>query len=1215
MLPFRRGRRVVAPVSQFHPKYRPPATARNLGSIAARTFTSRPILATIAHALAEVRRIRRSTRFGVFVALTVATSLALFLFYAQLYVRSAPHLATAGSLAPENILALHGATILSLFLAGTVFLAPKIRSKSRPEEMVEVLHSRPFANVNIVAGKVLGMALCGWCPLVFVAGAMCLADPVISWLFSFHGSISVEAFSTFVFIDALPALLLLSAIAVLLSTWVRIGVAVVLFGLVLVSAYWLSTSTMDTQLVPTLAMLSNYGNYESQILPAPIDATVLVHRASLAVLIVGIVAIAAGSYPRCDDQRLRTALIGLVSLAVGSLGVYAAVADSADEVAQRRTWLAAHSAASAAPEDLVDVEHIGGVVEIAPDEHLLVDLRLRLSPQGLDFPSTITFSLNPGMDIEELRVNDTGASYSHDLGLLTVDLPAELREPGMLTISLLARGIPNPAFAYLDSAIDWRTEPAANALLFLGRDGSIFDSRYVALMPSARWLPAAGPNVGRMSRYRDPFTLDLQVQVPPDWHVAGAGPANVSDGGREFRFRPGKPLAEVMLIASDFERLATSVADVELELLVSARHMDEVRLFDDATPLILDRLADVLRDANEAGLPYPYKKLSVVEVPSRLRGYRGGWRMDSALATPGVVLIREDWLRAVASQRTHLRDRTAAEKTRLIESYFHNDDTGGDPRQALAHSLFASQVGFAGQGAFALEFLFERLVNRLLLSADSDFSAHDFNDASKLAVLIRKTFLAEVGLDVSAGSYTTEVEDVLPSVWDRVVKLPLSELDPQTKPREALEALRLKSYRMADLILDRLGREATARVLAETFRQHAGHATAEAQVSAVARQVVGDRWPDLDAWLHDGDWPGFFVSSAHVHLVENYQTGKRRYITNFHVRNKEATPGFVEFTIRRRGAGGSVSYDSDPIHIGAEASVEVGFESLIEPNELFVEPYLALNRRPIYVDLDQGLNKLPAITEPFVGIRPSTWKPPETEGLVVDDLDEGFSVIGGMTSDMSLDRVTGAPLSCSGCEMDQGLPVYRPPGQRSTAALWRDGVDSRLNALSLVGEWLEWFVDDGTNASAHNWSRQELPSAWGRYRHTVVRTPVGDARWNAAFRAEIPVPGRWRLDYHVPDLGINAPGRSTGAAVTVGLSRRGLDVTGSYHMRLIAGTTVVDIDLPSPIGPPGWRTLGDYRLVPGSALLVVTNRSTGKVVVADAIRWRLLAEQADASAK
>ena len=1149
----------------------------------------------------------------MFVATTVAPSFLLFLFYAQLHDRTASHLASAGILAPSNILALHGVTILSLFMAGMVFLTPKVSSGSPYEEMGEVLHSRPFANVNMVAGKVIGITLCGWSPLLLVAGLMYLGDQVVNLLFSFHGSVGFETFTTFVFIDALPALLLWSAITVLLSTWVRIGIAVALIGVALASAYWLYAFTMDVQFLPTLAFLSNYGNYESHVSPASFDAAVLVHRASMAVLTVGIVAIAASSYPRSDDQPIFIALIGLVLLAGGSLGVYVAVADSAKVVEQRRTWLAAHSTIIVPPEDHVDVEHIDGIVEIAPDEHLLLDLRLRLSPKGRCFPSTMTFSLNPGMDVEDLRWNDIAANHSHDLGLLVVDLPGELRDNKTLTLSLLARGIPNPAFAYLDSAIAWRTEPATNALLFLGRDASIFESRYVALMPSARWLPAPGPNVGHLSRYRKPFTLDLVVHVPPNWRVAGPGMANVSESGRQFRFRPNKPLPEVVLIASDFERVATSVANVELELLVSSRHIDELRVFEDSTPLILEHMADLLRDSQEAGLPYPYEGISFVEVPSRLRSYRGGWRMDSALATPGIALVREDWFRAVASQRTHFRSRTATEKARLFENYLRNDDTGGNPQQAFVHSLFASQTTFVGQGAFALEFLFERLVNRLVLSADSDFSAHDFNDASKLAVLIRKTYLAELARDVAGASYTTEVEEVPPSVWDRTLDSPISELDVETNPRQALEVLRLKSYRMADLILDSLGREATAAVLSEIRQRHFGQAIAEAQVSTIARELAGDRWPNLAEWLHNEDLPGFTASKAHVHLVEDDQTGRHRYITNFHVRNTEATPGFAEFSLRRRLAGGSVTYGADPVRIGAKSSVEIGLESQIEPNELFVEPYLALNRRPIYVDLDQGLNKLPATTDPFVGVRPSTWAPSEVEGLVVDDLDDGFSVITDTTPGESLDRVTSGRLSCLGCELDHGLPVYRPPSQGWTSALWRDGVDSRLNAMSLVGKWLEWFVDEGPGASEHHWSRQELPSAWGRYRRTVVRTAVGDGRRNAVFRADIPVPGRWRLEYHVPDLAIKQPSRSTGAEVTVGLSQRGLDETGSYHMRLTAGTIAVDIDLASPIGPPGWKPLGDFRLARGPAILVVANRSSGKIVVADAIRWRLLGEQDDTS--
>ena len=42
--------------------------------------------------------------------------------------------------------------------------------------------------------------------------------------------------------------------------------------------------------------------------------------------------------------------------------------------------------------------------------------------------------------------------------------------------------------------------------------------------------------------------------------------------------------------------------------------------------------------AAEVGLPYPYDGLTLVEVPNSLRGFGGGWRMDTAMAPPAMLL-------------------------------------------------------------------------------------------------------------------------------------------------------------------------------------------------------------------------------------------------------------------------------------------------------------------------------------------------------------------------------------------------------------------------------------------------------------------------------------------------------------------------------------------------------------------------------------------------
>ena len=78
----------------------------------------------------------------------------------------------------------------------------------------------------------------------------------------------------------------------------------------------------------------------------------------------------------------------------------------------------------------------------------------------------------------------------------------------------------------------------------LGSERGIFESRYVALMPGIRWLPAAGVDVGRddhRKRRRDYFNLDLEVEVPAAWTVAGPGKRTTladQSGTITYRFSP-----------------------------------------------------------------------------------------------------------------------------------------------------------------------------------------------------------------------------------------------------------------------------------------------------------------------------------------------------------------------------------------------------------------------------------------------------------------------------------------------------------------------------------------------------------------------------------------------------------------------------------------------------------------------------------------------------
>jgi len=176
-------------------------------------------------------------------------------------------------------------------------------------------------------------------------------------------------------------------------------------------------------------------------------------------------------------------------------------------------------------------------------------------------------------------------------GLLEVGLPGGLAPGAAMTLHLTIEGIPDRRFGYLESARTLEDLDASyGALFLLGFERSLYDRRFVALMPGARWLPMPGAEAGRDDPRRRPpdfFTIELEVEVPDGWLVAGPGRQTRGpgcSGSRRLPLRAGAPLPEVALIASRFERRNVELEGVELEVLLHPKHVRNLEVLADAAP-------------------------------------------------------------------------------------------------------------------------------------------------------------------------------------------------------------------------------------------------------------------------------------------------------------------------------------------------------------------------------------------------------------------------------------------------------------------------------------------------------------------------------------------------------------------------------------------------------------------------------------------------------
>lgn len=1138
----------------------------------------------LALARAEIRSVRRLARYWMFSVLSVGATCLIYIYYAAIHGLTSRFSATVGAVAPRYLMSVMGLYLLLIFLLGLIFLAFDVRARDERERMAEVLDTRPVSNSELIVGRGLGLVLMAWAPVLFVAGLL----QAFGWLaltFDWYVGEPIEPNSLFGFVThALSVFVLWCAGVVLLAVVVRHRLVVALGAFALLGAQVWAVFQMPIYLQSALSVF-NF-DVASDLAPTarsgdPWQPVVLWTVAA------GCVALAAAFHPRRDGgSRWLRAGIGGGLLVVGGLVLASSVARVTAAIDTRDSWLAAHDARSGDPR--VDVRSLGGTVDIDPGRRLDLALELQVAaPPGAGL-ETLLFTFNPGMVVERVSVDGIDVEWTHEAGLLELTPSRPLGPGAAALVELVSGGTPNNDFGYLDPDFDVAKGTFVDGqIALLGVLNGVFHPRYVALMPGLGWLPHSGSDVPTgdpRTHPTDYFEVDLEVAVPADWLVAGPGRRHLVEASGDtarFRFAPGAPVPHVGLLASEFERRAIEVAGVELELLVHEDHDRNLRFFEDAAGELTDRAREIFEDAAALGLPYPYGGLTLVETPASLRGYGGGWRMDTTQALPGVLLLREN---SFTTSRFEIEFRDpdsfadrdggmARAKVDAIERFFEGDVSGGNVFLGAARNFLSFQTGARGEGALAVDFVIDELVSQLLTGKRGYFSAFLFNAQGN-------AMIGEIITNMVTGQVDSVVESVVqtaadrPSVWDRALEQPLASLDPAADAAQTLNVLALKGHAIARSILDGLGREKTAELLATLRTRYAGtHFTAH-DLSRVAAELDADLDPLIGNWLDEATLPGFITSPVVVERLADDEQGLPRYQTRVHVRNDEPAPGLLRMRYNTTDADGDAApwNEIEPVRVPGHGAVEIGLLGASPPREVWLQPYLSLNREDVQLSLPRIDEETEVGAEPFLGARASDWRPATIEAIVVDDLDDGFSVEADEADDAPPLGAGVAAFFIGTPDMDQGLPE-----------------SSQANGPTQV------------------WSRRQEPSSWGKYRHTIALVRAGTGARRAVFTAQLPESGRWQLAYHLPALTTQrnsaspAPGIQVNASTGLGGSQ------GTYDLTLRADGEARPLEFDGEAAETGWNELGEFYLPAGEARVEVSNQTSGRIVIADAVRWELVA--------
>ena len=1173
----------------------------------------------------EVKLALKLFRTQIFLLIAIIICITFYVLVELQYVSRSAESASVGLMAPTYLAGTLGSYFMALFSLAIIILAYDLRERNLRSKIHEVLEVVPASNVTVVMGRLLGLVFLLAVPMLFFV----IAITLYGWMaesagLGYGNLIELHSVASFLVWDLVPNLAFFGSLVIFLSTIARSKIFVLLisFASVLVVFWLLLRLPLDFS--GSLVTTTGATLFPSEIAPRFASAEIIINRLSLLLFTAGFVMLAGSCWPRPLANRKRVTIVGVSALILGCLTIGGSLVRQHISQLEVQEWIRAHDSLELST--FPDVTRVSGTVKIVPGRDVELDLTIELVPPEENTRDYIVLSLNPGYHISKLWVGDgESVNYGFDHGILQV--PMEFQEGNTVAVRFKARGRPDVRFAYLEAAVKTKdiTGVTVRNLFALGTENFIFHPRFVVLTSGIKWYPTSGAATGEdawEARPRDLFKIDLEVSVPIDWLVAGPGHRElISSSSGEYstyRIAPKNPVPEITLVGSNFERTSTEVEDIEFEVLFSKHHQRKFQDLSEIERSLKTRISSYLVYLKSAGLVYPHELFSLVEIPTSLRVYGGGWNMDTIMGPPGMVLMREsslpnsnvsilgelsfdhnaDLFELTESQRvTHMNSAGTD-----LSSYFNSNVFGEHPSIGFARNFVRYQTSTTGKGARVLDHVMEEVVQRLVF--DRSIFWGDRIDTNPGRFFTFEVALAHAKRDIYdlfqvKKSYAKKSEEELAlmrynkrsKVWNDLERFSLGELSMEKAPLDSLRVVRAKSTALSRVILDLLGRPLTAKMLTQILGTHKGNPYNYNEMLLAAQAIDLDLEDAMGEWLNARGLPGFILAEPSIKRLPDSDLGKV-FEASFVVHNAEPNDGFATVSwIHASLYGGQrerTRTESKAFLVRGKESVRISVRSEWEPTQIkivYLEPYLSLNRHAIRIDIPDLIDADKIVDEraqPY--IVDIAWSPPDSPMVVVDDVDEDFEI------------------------------VYEYPPRTTIPVI---SFLRELLGTSIEEEWdqglLHYSLDSEEPPPHQRWLRRSDFKAFGKYRHTYAFVHHGKLERPsfAKFTATLPRLGRWQLEYHMPFEEISVDGS---VARILQIQNEPTDwyerfPTGITDFTIKIGEKQETVEFDASTAEYGWNIIGEFGVDSTHVEVWISGASDKKTIYADAIRWVPLREK------
>ena len=1053
-------------------------------------------------------------------------------------------------------------TILIAFVAGN------FRAVDERADVEEVIASRPLTTAELVTGKYVGvvqaLTTLSLCVLTLTLAIQAAKMSITGDPFLLTPYLAYFALMTF------PALIFMSALTFFLGATLRNTTATALVSIAYIIAVLFFLGTRYGGIFDFGAFFAPL--YFSDMAGLGDVARVLQIRVFYLTLSLALLGLAIASYPRLPKPGIWSKMGHVMAVAgIGGAAIlYISMAQQDIARDQNRTELFTIQL-SYADKPVVDVLTYDLNIEVMKNRvPLAATVEMQLVNDNELPLETMIFTLNPGLVVSKVvDVNNRDLLFEIKGSVIEITSPSSLAPGDQTTIRMTYAGdIDRNGFDLLRTAArieKWQGPIHKGDLTAWIRE----DSAY--LPPRSRWYPVPGVDYGNHQQRPVSFSTGrITIDAPVGLKAITQGvPTKETDGaGRSVSiWEINVPVPQLSLNLSAYEVFTTDAAGTEVALYVHPLHMRQVSFFSDAVEEIDGLVEQLLTTmAQETGLPYPYERLAVVEVPFLVQWYYEGWEESGGLTQPGILMVEEDTLvgqlkrmanrvnRTMGSERGQGQEPARVKRDQIAAAVFSvflspEGYSGGLFRSPLVQ-LWSFNRGFEGENSSLLArgmpvYMQEDLTQEIRSSMFQDRRGGGRGGGGRNFAAMSRTRPQDHGasMQVRVGR-DGQSRPSSPggtgggATWDEMLEAmqtqSLSELDPDADPdlyRSVLDAKGLTMFRMIEAVVgsdefintvESFGESSQYRdVSFEEFeRAVVPEGTDEDDVS---RQGL-DRL--INDWVNGTYVPGYTLTRSEAKKLEDDQ-GKVVYQVMVRILNGEPGRGFVQVQVQGRG-----DEITKNVEIAGGQEIEVSMVIGVRPFIVTVEPFLAKNRRPLRSPLRVGEEVEPGLPEEYVAL--VTAEEAAYTEIIVDNEDEGFS-----------------------------MPVRR------------------------VQRYMRPGLEGG------NWNVTANRIAFGRYETNYRSKSGGDGAQPAVWSTTLPYAGEYDVSYYFLTRRIN------------GRDREGFRGAADYYSMAInhsGGTTELTVNTDQL--DPGWNALGRFTFEAGEEARVELSDLAEGNLYADAVRWR-----------